>query len=129
MKFARAAAPAGHQRALPNGQGVWASHPGSIVGGLTSEGMLVFLLIFSVFLDTLRLPVEGGLFNLRPSFVVFAAVFPVLVYRWVVRRERIEQTPLLPVLLVFDGLFFFSTLINPDAPYHLRGLISGLLLL
>lgn len=123
MRFARTAVPASHNPVLPIPSG------DSIFARVTSDRTLVSVLILSLFLDNLRIPAAGGLFNLRPSFVVFVAVFPTLAYRWVVRRETSQKTPLLQVLLLLDGIFFFSTLINPDAPYHLRGLISCLLLL
>jgi len=129
MKFARTAAPTGHNPALPGGQGMRIPRAHSIVEQVTSDWKLVSVLIVSLFLDNLRVPVGGGLFNVRPSFVVFAAVFPALAYRWLARREQVQQTPLLTVLLLLDGVFFFSTLINPSAPYHLRGLITSVLLL
>jgi len=129
VKFARAAAPASRDPVVPRGRGIRIPRDVSILSRLTSNRLLVSLLIFSLFLDSFRLPVGNGLFNVRPSFVVFAAIFPAFAYRWFAGREPILETPLLPALVFLDGLFFFSTLINPNAPYHVRGLISSLLLL
>src|SRR5260370_22860420 len=105
----------------------WTRSP--IWHGAITERILYAAFILSLFWDGLSLKVIGGLFNVRPSFIVFAIAFPILVYGWIVRHEKVLQAPLLPALVALNGIFFLSPLINPGAPYHLPGLITCTLLL
>jgi len=86
------------------------------------------VLLASIFFDSVGLKMFGGLFNIRPSFVVAAIVFPVLGYRWLISHQRFQTTPLLPFLLGLDACFFLSTAINWRSPVILRGFITCTLL-
>ncbi len=105
----------------------------ALLRSITAEGfsdaLLVTALFASTFLDTVRLSVFGGLFNIRASFVVGAIVIPILAQRWLALRQPLQRTPLLPVILGLDGCFFLSTAINWQSPLLLRGFISCSLLL
>jgi O-antigen ligase len=101
---------------------------GRFAGWRPAENALVGVLFVSIFFDALRLQMFGGLFNIRPSFVVAAIVFPILAVRWLAAREPIQRTPVLPVLLGLDACFFVSTAINWQSPVQLRGFITCALL-
>jgi O-antigen ligase len=94
-----------------------------------SESTLVAVLFGSIFFDSVGLKMFGGLFNIRPSFVVAAIVFPILAWRWLVTRQPLQRTPLLPAMLGLDTCFFLSTAINWQSPVLLRGFITCTLLL
>jgi O-antigen ligase len=100
-----------------------------LLAGRPADSTLVAVLFASLFFDTVRLQVLSGLFNIRPSFVVAAVVFPILASRWVASRWQISRTPLLPALLGLDACFFLSTAINSQSPVQLRGFITCALLL
>lgn len=107
---------------------VSAEAPRSFLGKASSERWLIGLLFVSMFLDPFRLEVFRGLFNIRPSFVVFVIVMPVQACRWRVRREAVWRTPLLYPLAALNGVLLIATAVNFHSPYHLRGFITCILL-
>ena len=100
------------------------------VRGLTtalSDAKLVTVLFVSTFFDALHVGI-GGLFNIRPSFVVAALAMPVLIYRWVTTRQPVHRTPIMVALLGLSASFFVATAINWSSPMLFRGFVTCVLL-